>query len=106
MNVEKFLAFVGGSSKDKEKAAAALEQAEQMVDGYTRGRHIQSHDPLIYKAGIEGVIRSVAARLYANPFGINVREQVGAYSLTLGAGFQGFTLAELAILNRYRVTTR
>ena len=44
----------------------------------------------------------VAARILANPEQISVREQVGPYQMYKAAGFSGFTLVELAVLNRYR----
>ena len=40
--------------------------------------------------------------LQANPEQVQVREQVGPYSMFLAEGFSGFTLVELAVLNRYR----
>ncbi len=75
--------------------------ATRMVKSYTRGKGFDpgTGEPL---EDVGAVILLAASRLYANPEG-NRAESVGAYSYTsASAGFQGFTLVELAILHRYR----
>lgn len=43
-----------------------------------------------------------AARLAANPGQVSKRDSAGQFTRQRGAGFSGFTLAEQAVLNRYR----
>lgn len=81
------------------QADQALRMAEGLVDAYTRGRHKRRDE---YRPGVEDVLVTVAARILANPEQVAVREQVGPYSMYRGEGFSGFTLVELAVLNRYR----
>lgn len=79
-----------------------LHTAEVMVKGYTRGRGFDEHgDPA---EDLAAVIVSCAARLYTNPTGA-AQETVGPFSRTPGT-FAGWTLAEHAILNNYRVRAR
>ena len=91
--------FVGSGTEDQ--AQEAIETITAMVEGYTRGRHVDALGRL--RPGIEKVVTSAAARLLANPGQIAWKEQVGAYSSSRMGGFAGFSLAEQAILNRYRV---
>lgn len=82
-------------------AATARDLATRMVRSYTRGKGFDpgTGEPL---ADVAAVILLAASRLYANPEG-NRAESVGSVSYTsASAGFQGFTLVELAILHRYR----
>lgn len=81
-------------------ATHALTGAEALVEGYTRGRHVNLSGG--YRPGIRAVILQVAARILANPGQVNVRVQAGAVVVSKGPGFSGFTLAEQAVLNRYR----
>lgn len=81
-------------------AAASLEVAHSLVESYTRGNHVDRYGH--YRPGIRGVILSVSARLLANPGQIITRVTVGGLTISKGVGFQGFTLAEQAALNRYR----
>lgn len=100
INPPKLVSLVG--SGDEAQAGEAIEIITAMVEGYTRGRHIDALGR--YRPGIEKVITSAAARFLANPAQIAWKEQVGAYSSSRMGGFAGFSLAELAVLNRFRVT--
>lgn len=73
----------------------ALETIYQLVSAYTRGNGFTGGVP---NPELRAVIRTATARLTANP------EQVGSTvgGVTVGAGFNGWSLAELAVLNRYR----
>lgn len=81
----------------------ALAQAQQaittvtaMIGAYCRGQHLKSDGSS--RDGIDEVVLTAASRLLANP------EQL-AYdsgSVSMRGGFTGFTLVELAVLNRYR----
>lgn len=101
MTPDELIKFTGTEGPDVlEQAQVALGMAEALVDAYCRGRHEDKFGQL--KSGVGAVITAVAARILANPEQIQQREQIGPYSYFKGAGFQGFTLVELAVLNRYR----
>ena len=100
MDAAALVRFTGITRPNVEaQAEQALQIAGALVDAYTRGRHKRLGE---YRPGVEDVITTVAARILANPEQIAVREQVGPYSMYRGEGFSGFTLVELAVLNRYR----
>lgn len=100
MTPEELVKFTGTQGPDVvSQAATALMMAEGLVGAYCRGRHERAGHP---RPGVEEVIISVAARILANPEQIQVREQVGPYTMLKGPGFNGFTLVELSVLNRYR----
>lgn len=84
----------------EDMAQLHIDTAMALIEGYTRGNHANARGEL--RKGIESVILTVAARLQANPGQITRRDQAGSFSTHRGPGFNGFTLAELAILNRYR----
>lgn len=78
------------------QATQAVTMALAMCDAYTRGAHLNSAGQ--NRPGVDAVVLMIGARLLANP------EQL-AYStgaVNFAGGFQGFSLAELAVLNRYR----
>ena len=86
------------------QAKHALTAAEALVEGYTRGRHVSPWGE--YRPGVPEVIQTVASRILANPGQVSVRVTAGSVTISRGAGFQGFTLAETAVLNRYRKRAR
>lgn len=73
----------------------ALTTIYQLVSAYTRGNGFVGGVP---NPELRAVIRTATARLTANPE--QVASTVGG--VTTGAGFNGWSLAELAVLNRYR----
>ena len=73
----------------------ALTTIYQLVSAYTRGNGFVGGVP---NPELRAVIRTATARLTANPE--QVASTVGG--VTVGAGFNGWSLAELAVLNRYR----
>lgn len=70
------------------------------VHGYTRGRGFTGRTPGL---DIEDVIISATARYLLNPQQA-ARQQIGDQSITY-ASLEGFTLAEKAVLHRYRRRT-
>ncbi|WP_059013966.1 hypothetical protein [Mycobacterium sp. M26] len=68
-----------------------------MVRSYTRGRGFADGEP---NDELAAVITTASARMVANPE--QLQSKVG--SLEIRGGFQGFTLAETFVLNRYRRT--
>jgi len=70
-----------------------------MAKAYTRGHGFtgnQANDE------IAAVITAASARLAANGTQLGVRLKVDDYEREFRSGFQGWSLAELAVLNRYR----
>lgn len=83
----------------------ALETIRALVYAYTRGNGFSGvwpnpelPNPELPNPELRAVIRTATARLTANPE--QVASTVGG--VTVGAGFNGWSLAELAVLNRYR----
>lgn len=70
-----------------------------MVRAYTRGNGFASGQPNVELAA---VVTTAAARLVANPE--QLASDVG--NVSMRGGFQGWSLAETVVLNRYRVRAR
>ena len=72
-----------------------------IVKSYTRGRGFdEDGEP---NAEIAAVITTASARLFANPRQANEAKTTGPFMLDRRSrGFDGWTLAELFVLNRYR----
>lgn len=82
------------------RAAKVLPLASAMIRGYCRDRGWTLVDgEWIPADDIAAVVLTVTARMLANPEGIDL--QIG--EVRMGAGFQGYSLGELATLHRYRV---
>lgn len=93
-------AFIGraGSKRFESLAAAQLPIVTEFVRGYTRDRGFYSDgEPM---PPLEAVLVSVVSRLLTNPEQVT-QYQTGDYS-ERPAVLNGWTLTELAILNRYR----
>lgn len=101
MTPDELIKFTGATGDAVEhQAAEAIKAAEALISGYCRGRDRDQWGD--YRPGVESVRNTVAARILANPGQVSTREQIGPYSHFTGEGFTGFTLPELAVLNRYR----
>lgn len=96
---ENLLAFLGLDVDDATTARAtvALELARGYVAGYTRDRGFTD---TVADDALGSVIVTTAARLYSNPTGIT-QEMAGQASVARTT-FNGFTLAEMNVLDRYR----
>lgn len=81
-------------------AAKALVVANGVVEAYTRGCHVTGNGD--YRPGVEGVILTIAARVAANPGQVSYSETAGVFTVSRGKGYQGLTLGEREVLNRYR----
>lgn len=97
---EELINFMVDTPVSTEIATTALTTAEALIAGYCRGCHVDRAGE--YRDGIKAVVITVGARIAANPAQVTVRDTAGEFSRSRGAGFSGFTLAELAVLNRYR----
>ena len=95
--VKKFLA---DSTITDDTAQMAWDTALGLLDGYTRGNHINRQGVL--RPDLVPVCLTIAARIAANPHQVMVRDAAGSFNRTRGVGFQGMTLTEQIILNRYR----
>lgn len=92
------LAFLGQQSDSGLQAQAqrSITVASSVIGAYCRDRHLDGEgNP---RPGIDDVVLTVAARLYANPEQINY----DSGSVSMRGGLAGFTLTEQAVLNRYR----
>ncbi|AXO25193.1 MULTISPECIES: hypothetical protein [Mycobacterium avium complex (MAC)] len=70
-----------------------------MARAYTRGQGFDGDQP---NAEIGAVITTASARLAANPKQLGNTETAGPFSEAVVGGFNGWTLAEQFVLNRYR----
>ena len=99
VDADQVAAFLG-----KPEDAAILATAEQaipvvtvMVRAYVRGN--AEWEP---NEELHAVIVTAAARMLSNPSGLAHDETAGPFSRSVRGAFQGWTLAELFVLNRYR----
>jgi hypothetical protein len=85
----------------EDRSAAIIGIVTQMAKAYTRGVGFTGDVP---NAQIAAVIVTASARLYAHPNQFPVSEQMGGFAVGYRAGgFQGWTLVEREVLDRYRV---
>lgn len=85
-------------------AQRAVDAVTLMARAYTRGEGFDqgtNHDEP--NPEIAAAILTAACRLARNPGQLSTSETMGPFSVDVRGGFQGFTLAELAALDRYRV---
>lgn len=97
---EELINFMRDTPVSTEIATTAIATAEALIGGYCRGCHVDKGGE--YRDGIRAVVMTVGARIAANPAQVTIRDSAGPFTRARGAGFSGFTLAELAVLNRYR----
>jgi hypothetical protein len=72
-----------------------------MVQAYTRGQGFDGYgEP---NEELAAVIATAAARLIGNPKQVSMARTAGPFTVDVRSrGFEGWTLAELAVLNCYR----
>lgn len=80
--------------------AAAVETITALAKAYTRSRGFTAEGP---NADIAAVIVTAAARLISNPRQFTYETHVGQSPRAWRGGFTGWSLAEQAALNRWRV---
>lgn len=97
---EELISFMVDTPVSTETATTAITTAEALIGGYCRGSHVDRAGE--YRDGIKAVVITVGARIAANPAQVAIRDSAGPFSRSRGQGFSGFTLAELAVMNRYR----
>ena len=93
------------STPDEAKASVteAITIASMAAQGYTRGKGFDVGGGPFCAPDIAAVITSTAARLASNPTNAK-RIEAGSYNEVPGT-FDGWNLAELAILHNYRRRT-
>lgn len=74
-----------------------------MAHAYTRGRGFAYGEVTMPAPDVDAVIATASMRLAANPGQLPIDRTTGPFSESIKAGFSGWTLAELAVLDRYRV---
>lgn len=87
---------------DEDSAAtipAAITQITVMVKAYTRGNGFDDGEP---NDELAAVITTAAARLASNGSQQAIDRTAGQFSMSVRTRFDGWTTAELAVLNRYR----
>jgi hypothetical protein len=104
---EDLQAFLGANAPvDPTQGAALIAYVTQLVYEYVRGVGFTTGTggaPPIPNAGLWQVILGASARIWAHPRQLPVDETVGPDSASFRAGFNGWSVSELAVLQRYRV---
>lgn len=95
-------AFVG-RELSADQATAVIQVVTGMASAYTRGQGFTAGEP---NSDIRAVILSASARLLADTSQITAETQMGPFSASYRAGFDGWSTAELYTLNRYRERAR
>jgi hypothetical protein len=89
-----------GQTVDATRGAEVLSTVSQLASAYTRGVGFTANVP---NADIGAVILTASARLLANPSQLLTDQTLGPSSMSYRSAFQGWTVAELTTLARYRV---
>lgn len=82
-------------------ANRSLDVIAGLARAYTRDNGFMGDD-IVVKPDLRSVLITATARLMANPDQVDQTHIVGPFTDKIGAGFSGWSLAELAVLNRYR----
>jgi hypothetical protein len=90
--------FVGGDA-NTDQATAIISVITSLASAYTRGQGFTAGVP---NDDVRAVILAASARLLQDPSQIIANESMGPFVVQYRAGFDGFSTAELAALNRYR----
>jgi hypothetical protein len=92
--------FLGANaSVDSTQAAALISYIAQLVSGYTRGVGFTDGIP---NQDLWFVILGAAARIWAHPRQLPVEQTEGQESVSWRAGFNGWSVAETLVMDRYR----
>lgn len=93
-------ALLGESAPTEAVLDSAVKAVTLMARAYTRSAGFDGDTP---NDEIAAAILTAACRLARNPGQLGTSETMGPFTFDVRGGFQGFTLAELAVLDRYRV---
>lgn len=97
---EDLLGVLLGQTINDDQATTAIAVVTSLAKSYTRGAGFTDTGPA---EDITSVILTAAARLLSNPTGVLYDETEGPSSVSYRSAFSGWTVAELTVLNRYRV---
>lgn len=92
-----------GRELNGDQATAVIQVVTALAGAYTRGRGFTAGEP---NKDVRAVILSASARLIADPSQLVSDEQMGPFKISYRAGFEGWSTAELAVLNRHRERAR
>jgi hypothetical protein len=98
--------FLGANATvETNQASSLLLYIAQLVSAYTRGVGftVGTGGALIPNQDLFYVILGAAARIWAHPRQLPVDSTEGQESVSWHAGFNGWTVAETFVLDRYRV---
>ena len=84
-----------------EQAQSVLDIITAIVRSATRGNGFVNGVPA---EDLRAVLLTAAARLWRHPAQIDYGETKGPESIFFRGGFEGFSLVERYVINRYRVT--
>jgi len=90
-----------GRDVAQEQGSAVLAIVTAMASAWTRGVGFTAGVP---NAELRAVILTASSRLLSNARGLLMDEAKGPESVSYRSAFTGWTLVELGVLNRYRVT--
>jgi hypothetical protein len=93
-------ALLGDSAPTEAVLQRAVDAVTLMARAYTRGEGFNDAAP---NDEIAAAILTAACRMARNPGQLATSETMGPFTFDVRGGFQGFNLAELATLDRYRV---
>ncbi|MBV5244179.1 hypothetical protein KUF57_11595 [Mycolicibacterium sp. PAM1] len=99
VEAEQVAAFLGnpGDAALLATAAQAIPVVTTMVKAYVRGGEAwEANEEL------DAVIVTASARMVSNPSGLSHDDTAGPFTRSIRGAFQGWTLVELFVLNRYR----
>ncbi|MDX1879630.1 hypothetical protein SBE55_17625 [Mycolicibacterium sp. 141076] len=94
------LAAFTGKELNSDQATAVITVVAALAESYTRGNGFTAGEP---NDAVGAVILSASARLVEDTSQIVQDRSMGPFSVSYRAGFDGWSTAELAVLNRYRV---
>lgn len=106
LEVSDVLPLIAGNGRqpDPDRVATELHVITALARAYTRGQGFDSDgNP---GEDIRAVILIATARFHAHPGQVRANIVKGPQSASFGDGFNAWTLAELAVLHRYRVRAK
>jgi hypothetical protein len=93
-------AVVGLLAANASSPGAAVPVIATMAKAYTRGRGFDGNEP---NDEIAAVITTASARLASNTAQVSQNQTMGDFGRDVRSSFQGWTVAEQMVLDRYRV---
>lgn len=93
------LAAFTGQEPNADQATAVISVVTAMARSYTRGKGFTDGEP---NDEVRAVILCAAARLLTDTSQIISQQSMGPFAVQFRAGFDGWSTAELFVLNRFR----